>query len=245
MPFAHSVSLIMPVFQEEGTIAQTLATLTSYLSQRSSEYEIIVVDDGSTDRTGKIADACARDDQHIKVIHNIRNQGSGRSLFTGLKAARFDLLVTNFADLPFDINELDKVESMLSESVDFIVVVRKDRSANTFYRKITSLVNYWSIRLLFGVPVSDFQFVQVFKRHVIAAMEIESSGTFVAPEMIIRAIRKGFVFKEFRTDFHPRRSGKAKCGSPKVILQTIFEMLKFFLKKQENGCCCSQVSEKI
>ena len=180
-------------------------------------------------------DACAAGDRHIKVIHNIRNLGSGRSLFIGLKAARFDLLVTNFADLPFDINELGQVESLLSESVDFVVVVRKDRSANTFYRKVTSLVNYWLIRSLFGVKVSDFQFVQVFRKHVIAAIEVESSGTFVVPEMIIKAIRKGFMFREFRTNFHPRQSGKAKCGKPKVILQTIGEMLRFL-------CCAQPVS---
>ena len=234
MPIVRSVSLVMPVFQEEETIAQTLAILKDCLGQRPADYEIIVVDDGSTDRTGEIADACAKEDQHIKVIHNIRNQGSGRSLFTGLKAAQFDLLVTNFADLPFDMTELGKVESLLTEDVDFVIVVRKDRSANTFYRKATSLVNYWLIRLLFGVLASDFQFVQVFKKHVIAAIEVESLGTFAAPEMIIKAIQKGFVFKEFRTDFHPRRSGKAKCGSPKVILQTVFEML-MFLVSCENG----------
>lgn len=240
----RSVSLVIPAYNEFEIIEETISICLRNLERITTDFEIIVVDDGSTDKTGEIADAWARNDRRVKVIHNICNQGSGRSLFTGLKAAQCDLLVTNFADLPFDINEICKVESMLSENVDFVIVIRKDRSANTLYRKATSLVNYWLIRLLFGIQVSDFQFVQIFKKPVITAIEVESSGTFVAPEMIIKAIRKGFVFKEFKTDFHPRRSGKAKCGSPKVIFQTVFEMLRFLIKR-DNGCCCGQVMEKI
>lgn len=230
MSSPYSVSLVLPVFQEEETIATTLAVLDGYLSKRGADYEIIIVNDGSTDRTGQILEALAYNNRHIKVIHNISNKGSGKSLYIALKAARFDLMVTNFADLPFDICELRQVESMISDNVDFVVVVRKDRSANTFYRKITSWVNYWLIRLLFGVKVSDFQFVQVYKKHVISAIEVKSSGTFAAPEMIIKAIRKGFVFKEYKTDFYPRKSGKAKCGSLRVILQTIYEMSRFWIK---------------
>jgi hypothetical protein len=154
----------------------------------------------------------------------------------GLKAAQYDLLVTNFADLPFDINQLDKIESILDENSDFVVVVRKNRSANTFYRKTTSLVNYWLIRVLFGINVSDFQFVQVYKKHVIASISIESQGTFAVPEIIIKAIQKGFSFKEYRADFYPRLRGRAKCGKATVILQTIYEMFRFWFKWKIREC---------
>lgn len=230
MALRNSISLILPAYQEEETIANAIAVSENYLSKRTAAYEIIVVNDASRDRTGEIAEALAGNNRHIKVLHNVNNIGSGGSLFIGLKAAHSELLVTNFADLPFDINELGKIESILEGGADFIVVVRKDRSANTVYRKITSLVNYWLIRLLFWVKVSDFQFVQVYKRYVIDAIKAESKGTFIAPEIIIKAREKGFVCKEYKTDFHPRQSGKAKCGSPKIILQTIFEMLRFWLK---------------
>lgn len=230
MPLKHSVSLILPVFQEEEIIEKALVVSDEYLSKNATRYEIIVVNDGSKDKTGELADNYARNNPRIKVIHNICNLGSGKSVFTGLKAAQYDLLLANFADLPFDIKELDKIECILDENVDFVVVVREDRSANTFYRKSTSLVNYWLIRLFFGVNVSDFQFVQVYKKHVIDTIQIESRGTFVAPEIIIRAKQKGFVCKEYKTDFHPRLGGRAKCGKHTVILQTIYEMFRFWFK---------------
>lgn len=117
------------------------------------------------------------------------------------------------------------------EEIDFVVVTRKNRKANSTYRKITSLVNYWLIRSIFNLKVRDFQFVQIYRKRIIEAIDIQSCGTFAAPEIIIGALDKGFKMREYNAVFHPRIAGSAKCGSPRVILQTLFEMIMFWCSR--------------
>ncbi|MCD6583623.1 MAG: hypothetical protein J7K71_02935, partial [Candidatus Omnitrophica bacterium] len=97
-------------------------------------------------------------------------------------------------------------------------------------RRVTSLVNYYLIKILFRVKVSDFQFVQIYKKKLLERIKVESSGTFVPPELIIRALSKGYRMKEYQTVFYPRTKGKSKCGKPKVISNTLYEMFKFWWK---------------
>lgn len=225
----ESISLVMPVYNEEEGIESALRYCIDQLRSMVDQYEIIVVDDGSVDRTAQIVEQVARQFPRVKLFRNPKNIGSGKSLFLGFKKAAFDFVASNFADLPFDIKELPKALSLFdSVDVDFVVVCRRDRSANTFYRKVTSLANYWAIRFLFGVKMRDFQFVQIYRKKVLDVSEVASKGTFVPPELMIKAVRRGFKFREYVTDFHPRRMGKAKCGSPMVIAETIREMFKFW-----------------
>ncbi len=229
MKSEYSISLVIPAYNEEESIEHTLSICGGYLQSMSDNYEIIIVNDGSTDRTGEIINRYASIYPYVKPIHNIRNEGSGRSLFIGLKKAQYDFIVTNFADLPFDIRELRDILTLFDrENIDFVVVARKDRKANSIYRKITSWANYWLIRILFGIKVVDFQFVQIYKKRVLDVIDVQSRGTFVPPEIIIKALHEGFKMREYNTVFYPRVAGSAKCGNPKVILQTISEMITFW-----------------
>ncbi len=226
----YSVSLVIPAYNEEEIIIHTLKACELNLPKITDTYEIIVVDDASTDKTGELIDDYASTHPRIKCIHNIHNEGSGKSLYIGLKKARYEFIVTDFADLPFDLSELTCVLSLFDEpGVDFVVVSRKDRTANPVFRKITSWVNYWLIRTLFNVKVGDFQFVQIYKKRLIDDISVCSRGTFVPPEIIIKALKKGFKMREYSTRFYPRLAGKSKCGKISVITQTIVEMTKFWI----------------
>jgi len=229
MSLRYKISLVIPAYNEEEAIEHAIKTSADFLSSITSDYEIVIVNDASSDRTGQIVDRYAQLNPNVKPIHNKNNLGSGRSLFIGLKRARYDFILTNFADLPFDIKELPAALALLEEEgIDFVVITRKNRKANSVYRKITSLVNYWLIRLLFNLKVSDFQFVQIYKKKVIEQIDVRSYGTFAAPEIIIKALDKGFKMKEYNTVFYPRISGSAKCGKPGVILQALLEMAMFW-----------------
>jgi len=229
MNSGYKVSLVIPAYNEEESIEHAIKTSADFLFSITNAYEIIIVNDASSDQTGQIIDRYAQLNPNVKPIHNKNNLGSGRSLFIGLKRAQYDFILANFADLPFDIKELSGILTLLEKpEIDFIVVTRKNRKANSTYRKITSLVNYWLIRLIFNLKVRDFQFVQIYKKRIIEEVDIQSYGTFAAPEIIIRAIDKGFKMKEYNTVFHPRIAGSAKCGRPGVILQTLLEMVMFW-----------------
>jgi dolichol-phosphate mannosyltransferase len=224
------ISLVIPVFNEEELIADAINLSEDKLRSITKDYEIIIIDDGSTDETGGLIDNYAKSNSRVRGSHNKKNEGSGRSLFIGLKKARYEFIVTNFADLPFDLLDLKQIMAVFNDmSIDFVVVSRKNRNANSFYRKITSLANYWLIRIIFGVKVGDFQFVQVYRKRVIDSLDINSRGTFVPPEIIIKALASGFKMAEYKTSFFPRKAGISKCGSPRVILQSLYEMLFFWL----------------
>jgi len=231
MNSGHKISLVIPAYNEEELIERAIKTSANSLSGIAGDYEIIIVNDASSDRTGQIVDRYAQVNPNVKPIHNKNNLGSGKSLFIGLKSVRYDFILTNFADLPFDIRELPGVLALFEEEdIDFVVVTRRNRKANSTYRKITSLVNYWLIRTLFNLKIGDFQFVQVYKKKVIDAINIRSKGTFVPPEIMIKALHEGFKMKEYSAVFHPRMGGNAKYGNPRLILQTICEIAVFWYR---------------
>lgn len=136
-------------------------------------------------------------------------------------------MLTNCADRPFDLKDLKDILPLFKE-VDFVVVTRNDRSANPPFRKLTSIINYFLIRLLFNVRVKDFQFVQIYKKSILDNIEIKSTGSFVPPEIIIKTLNKGYRMKEFETAFHRRPGGVAKYGHPRRLLNSIREIFSFW-----------------
>ncbi|MCP4649224.1 MAG: glycosyltransferase [PVC group bacterium] len=226
------LSLVVPVFNEEEIIEETIEIFLQDLSAVCEHYELIVVNDASSDRTQVVLDELAlkyRD--RLKVVKNEKNLGSGRSLVIGMRKAQFSLICTNFADRPFDLKELKCILPVFStKDVDFMVICRLDRSANNLYRKLTSLINYYLIQLLFNTRVGDFQFVQIYRKEIIKSIRVESNRTFVAPEIIIKALAKGYKMVEYKSKFYSRTKGKAKCGHPKVILHALFDMFRFWFK---------------
>ena len=234
------ISLIVPVYNEAEIIEESIDVFTKALRRITENFEIIVVDDGSGDGTREILGKLSDQNEKLKVFYNKKNIGSGASLWRGLKGAAGEYLISDFADRPFDLDELPALIKILSSgNIDFVIGVRKDRSANSFFRKITSFLNYFLVRFLFGVGVSDFQFVQMYKKEVIDKINIISRHTFVAPEIIIKAMSLGYKYKEYRADFYPRTKGRAKYSDLWFILKSVVEIFVFYwhweiLKEKRN-----------
>ncbi len=224
----RSISLVMPVYNEREIIEDAVIASQERLGALSEDFEIIIVDDGSDDGTGDILRRICAGNDRLRVISNGGNMGSGLSLWRGLKHARKELALSNFADTPFDVAELEKIVPLFDDPLlDFVVVARKDRSANSLFRKLTSYVNFLLIRILFGTPIRDFQFVQVYKTSVLRDIEIRSSGTFVPPELMLRLIRGGCRYKQVISAFRRREKGVSKCGNFREIAKTVREMMVF------------------
>ncbi len=148
-------------------------------------------------------------------MYHATNRGVGDGLRDGFQAARYDLVCTNCADLPFDVADLARaVPFMLSRQADVCVMVRHDRSANSVFRKLTSYVNYLIIRLLFNTPVHDTISFRCTGAPS-AVYPVHAKDVFVPPELIIKSYRAGYKIVEFRTTFHPRKAGRSKYGHPK------------------------------
>jgi glycosyltransferase involved in cell wall biosynthesis len=229
---SHSLTLLMPGYNEEANVEEAIQRCLRVLPDLVARYEVIIVDDGSTDRTPELADRLAQESPFVRVIHNPVNLSVGISLLIGMKAASCDLVLHNAMDYPFDLADLDRILPLFPEW-DVVVVARTNREAHSAYRKLTSLVNYWLIRLLFRAPFGDMNFVQVYKREVLQALRVKAkSPAFVTPELLIRAREHGFKITEVEAVFHRRHKGKASFGKPRDILWTLADMLSFWLERR-------------
>ena len=135
-----SLSLVLPGLNEEQNIERAVGRAASALERLADDFEIIVINDGSTDRTGELAERLAAKDCRIRVLHNERNMNYGVSLQRGIQAARHDWIFHNGLDLPLDPEDIDKFIPLFDEA-DVLVARRLNRSAHSPWRRLTSRTN--------------------------------------------------------------------------------------------------------
>ena len=227
----RSITVIFPAFNEALNIRRAIQQSIEAMSPRFDRFELLIIDDGSRDNTGSIAEELAATYPEITVLHNERNMGLGETLYRGFQCAKGELVIQNAMDYPLDLRDLDDLLPVLDEA-DVVVAVRKAYAGYTPYRKLTSKVNRAILRLLFNPKLRDYNYTQLFKRKVLEAARPSSRSTvFIAPEIIIRAHELGFRIKEVEVDYHPRIAGEATSGQPKVILRSVRDMFAFWIKR--------------
>jgi glycosyltransferase involved in cell wall biosynthesis len=239
-PTFQKLSVFYPMWNEEAYIERALAfgkRACEGLIERGdiADYELIVIDDKSTDRTPELADALAAADPHVRVIHHERNRKLGGSMKTGFAAATGDLILYTDADLPFDMNELPRAVRLLREyGVDIISAYRFDRTGEGSLRSLYTFVYNGLIKSLFGVKVRDINFAfKLCRSRIFEHVELKSEGSFIDAELIIRATRLGYEIMQMGVDYFPRTRGESTLSSPGIILTIIREM--WSLRKDLEG----------
>lgn len=227
----QKLSVFYPMWNEEDYIERAVKfgrLACEELIERGDilDYELIIVDDKSTDRTPEIADRLAAEDPHIRVIHHDRNRKLGGSMKTGFAAATGDLVLYTDADLPFDMHELPRAVRLLREyEVDIISAYRFDRTGEGSLRAIYTFVYNALIKALFGVKVRDINFAfKLCRRRIFEHVELKSEGSFIDAELVIRATRLGYEIMQMGVDYFPRTRGQSTLSSPSVILTILREM---------------------
>lgn len=230
-----SLSLVMPGLDEEANVEAAVKRALAALTEHTAEFEVIVVDDGSTDRMGEIADRLASEDPRIRVIHNERNLNYGISLARGIAAARCDWILHDGMDLPLAPEDLSLFLPHFA-GADVVVARRPDRGAHSRWRALTSWVNNRLLRLLFGPRTRDLNFVQFYRRSWVQGVTLSStSPAFVTPELILRAERSGRAVREVEAEFRRRERGKTHFGRPKDILWTLRDMARLRVRTWLRG----------
>jgi glycosyltransferase involved in cell wall biosynthesis len=220
-----SLSVIMPGLNEEANVEAAVTRMLAGVQGVADEFEIIVIDDGSRDRTGEIADQLAKRDARVRVIHNPRNLNYGVSLLRGIAAARCDWIVHDGMDLPLAPEDFGAYVERFDDA-DVVVARRADKAAHSPWRVVTSEVNSLLLKLLFAPKTADLNFVQFYRREFAQSVPVRStSPAFVTPELILRAERTGRRVAEVTAHFQRRERGKAHFGRPKDILWTLRDML--------------------
>jgi glycosyltransferase involved in cell wall biosynthesis len=229
------ISVIYPAYNEEANLGETIRRSVEALHILSDRFEILIIDDASSDKTRQIADALAAAYPQIKVIHNAKNMGQGMSLRLGFQQVQYSSVTHNAVDYPFDLKDLGRMLPLLKQA-DIVVAARNSRAGYTLYRKIASIVNVTLLNFLFGLNLRDYNFVQLYRKPVLDTIRVDTVSTaFLTPEMLIRAHDLGFRIKEVAIDYHPRERGVATAGNPRVVFGSLRDMLRFWVKRAKAG----------
>jgi dolichol-phosphate mannosyltransferase len=221
-----SLSLILPAFNEEAGIAQAITEADDALRRLTDHYEILVVDDGSTDRTAALATAAAAERPCVWVLRHDRNRGYGAALRTGFEAARGDRVAFTDADCQFDLADLGRLAA-LTANVPVAVGYRRHRQ-DPWRRRFLSWGYNVLVRALLGTGVRDVDCaLKVFRRAALAQLLPEARGFFVNAEMLARARQLGFAVAEAPVTHRPRLRGGSKV-SLRDVPRTLAVLLPFW-----------------
>ena len=224
-----SLSVFFPCYNEQDNIERVVKTAFDVLSPLKIDFEIIIVDDGSKDKTGQIADSLAAGDAHIKVVHHRPNRGYGAALQSGFKASTKEYVFYTDGDGQFDIKELP---SLFKYTADYdIVTGYRIKRQDNLARKINAFCWTTLVNLLFGMKIKDMDCAfKLYKRRIFDDIKMESTGALINTEIFARAGNKGY--KIFQTGVHhyPRTAGVQTGANLRVILRAFKEL--FALYKQ-------------
>jgi glycosyltransferase involved in cell wall biosynthesis len=225
-----TISLVIPMFNEEANIDHAIAYAVDALEQHSHDYEIIIIDDASTDQSPEIVRRVIADNPKIRVIRHDFNLKLGSSLRTGFAAAQNELILYMDADLPFDPDVLGRaIRAMNVTRADVIAGYRFDRTTEGFRRTVYTIIYNWLIRLLFNIYIRDINFsFKLMKREVLQAIELRSEGSLIDAELIVKARNHGFFIQQIGLDYFPRVLGTSHLASPSVILKIFRELIALF-----------------
>src|SRR5262244_307411 len=225
-------------FNEEALIGGFLQRALTVLAETASDYELLFVDDGSTDRTGDIARAHAERNPRLRVITNERNMNIGWSFKRALAAAQKEFVFWQTVDWSYDLTHLRIFLELLTHYdvvvgvrpvpirlLSYVPVVRsiyRVRTRSDSFRKaIVSLANYYLLRILYRMDFHDFQNIQFYPTALLQGFPLEGESSFLAPEMMARALAHGCRFLEVPIPFIPRSAGEAKGTRLRSIFRSV------------------------
>ncbi len=225
----ESLTIVVPAYNEEASLASVVRKLSTLVESAVPDYEILIVDDGSRDRTASVASALAAELPRLRVVRHDTNQGSGGAILTGIAHARSDLVVYVPADGQFHLPEIrDFLRAM--EGGDVVIGARIERSDYSTFRRLSSRVFIALVNRLFDQDFEDVNWVHMWRRRVFDQVRPRSRGVFLLEEILVRARLAGFRVVEIPSLYVPRLSGRAKGSHPLTILKTILEMARFWLE---------------
>jgi glycosyltransferase involved in cell wall biosynthesis len=225
----RSLTIFFPCYNEEANVERAAREALKAAQLVTHDYEVIIVNDGSRDKTGEIADRLVKEDPHVQVIHHPKNRGYGAALTTGYRGATKDSVFYTDGDLQFDLTEITKLWPLL-DKFDVVTGYRLKRN-DPFIRKMNSYGWTSLTKFLFGLPVRDVNCAfKLFRREVISAIEIESQGALIDAEIFARVKKAGFSITEVGVHHYPRQFGTQTGANPFVIFRAFWELFKLWWK---------------
>jgi glycosyltransferase involved in cell wall biosynthesis len=218
-----SISAVIPAYNEERIIASTVEAAVAALADLADDFEVIVVNDGSSDATPRIVEELAECEPTVRLVSHSVNRGYGATLATGFAAATRDYIFLTDGDRQFDVRELGGFLPVLA-SADLVVGYRQPR-ADPWVRRFYGWGWNWLVNSLFGYTARDVDCAfKLIPRRLMQEVQIQSTGHTFSPELLIKARRAGYRVAERRVTHLPRTAGQAKGARLDHIVRSLLEL---------------------
>ncbi len=224
---AVSISVFFPCYNEQDNVTRTVEGALAVLKELNADFEVIIVDDGSSDATGQIADRIASQNDRVKVVHHPTNLGYGAALKSGFNVATKELVFYTDGDGQFNINEMPPLLPLMKQ-YDIVSCYRLNRQDN-----IVRKINGWAWTklscLLFGMKIHDIDCAfKLYKKEIFDNIKLLSTGALIDTEILARAIRKGYCVTQKGVHHYPRIAGVQTDANLRLILRAFKELFKLY-----------------
>lgn len=229
-----SLTITFPCYNEEANVERVTRAAVDVGRRIADDLEIVIVNDGSKDRTGEIADRLAAEIPEVRVAHNSPNRGYGGALSRGFREATKNWIFYTDGDGQFDINELPELLPLL-ETHDIVSCYRIDRK-DPFMRKLNAFC--WSrlVNGLFRIGLRDIDCAfKIYPKPFIDAIEMHSRGALIDTEMLAKARNRGLRIAQRGVHHYPRTAGQQTGANLRVIARAFGELFKLYGQIRSEG----------
>lgn len=226
---SNRLSVFIPAYNEEGNIEATVGELRSALQTLAIEYEIIIVNDGSRDRTAAIIEALAAGDSRIRVVHNPRNLGLAKTFIVGARAARFEYVGWIPGDNGFPAASLQQWLAPLGNA-DLVQTYLLNTEVRYLGRRMISRAYTRTMNALFGLKIKYYNGIQVYRRDLIQTVPTHSDGFALVSEILVKLLAGGNSYIEVGINMQERAQGESKAVKLKNILDVMKTVARLFFE---------------
>ncbi len=222
------ISIVIPALNEEDNIRDIVSRSRRAMEGLRRDFEVLVVNDGSSDNTRKICEEMSKEDSRVRVIHHERNEGIGPSLKDLFKNAAGELIFFIAADGQQDPAEITNFLEAIKDN-DIVYGIRKKR-VDPPVRKLTAWLWRAWIRFFFSLDVKDLNWVKMYRAGVFDTIQLEADSAFIDAEILIKARQKGLRIKGIFTGHYPRKFGRQSGNDPSVVLRAFRDFFRLYRK---------------
>lgn len=225
-----SISAVFPAYNDGGTIASMVAAAWIALNQVTSDYEIIVVNDGSSDYTATMLDEISVRYPELRVITHPHNQGYGAALRTGFSAASKDWVFYTDGDSQYNPLELVNLVGALHEGVDVVNGYKLTRN-DSWMRIVIGRAYHYLVKFLFGIHIRDVDCdFRLIPRRILEEIELKSVSGAICLELVKKIEDAGYVFAEVPVNHYSRKYGVSQFFVPWRIARTLYQLADLYWK---------------
>ena len=226
----QSISVFFPCYNDKGTIGQLIKDAFLVLQNLTDDFEIIVVDDGSTDSSRDLLEKLEKKYHFLKLVFHQKNQGYGGALQSGFKTATKDLIFYTDGDGQYDVKELPKLLALMTDDID-IVNGYKIKRSDAWYRVVIGKIYHWTMKVMFNLHVRDIDCdFRLMRRKIFDKINLKHKSGVICVEMVKKMELAGFRFAEVGVNHYPRIYGQSQFFNFPRLFKVFIDLFKLWLE---------------